>query len=216
MNIDRYQATDKDIDRELKYFKTILDLRLKRHGRGAFVSSHEGYGVCAEELKELLDEVQANDLQKVYSESIDLAVAAFWTALSISSGEKRKNIGPELSEIESDAYDIFVIDSDYDVSYASTVLHEGKLHLETFKYFLPWSLLELLDNIIPHEYFVTHLEKSHLSADECKDMKHAINMVAEYYLGDQSKFGVDVVNSDSNHCGMNDKYIVISEYKGTT
>lgn len=43
---------------------------------GPFASSHEGYGVLAEEMSELIDAIQSNDRDRVESESVDVAAVA--------------------------------------------------------------------------------------------------------------------------------------------
>jgi NTP pyrophosphatase (non-canonical NTP hydrolase) len=50
---------------------------------GGFSSTHEAYGVIAEELFELLDAIQSNNLDRVRCEAIDVAAAATRLALQL-------------------------------------------------------------------------------------------------------------------------------------
>lgn len=79
--------SETDIDRTLR--KILLKLRadLRSKGRGAFVSSHEIYGILAEELNvELLDAIHANDPQQIQKELIDVAVGALFALASYEAG----------------------------------------------------------------------------------------------------------------------------------
>jgi NTP pyrophosphatase (non-canonical NTP hydrolase) len=51
---------------------------------GPIASSHEGLGVCLEEWDELRAAVQANDLQKIKHEALDLAAACLRLAEATS------------------------------------------------------------------------------------------------------------------------------------
>ena len=50
---------------------------------GGFSSTHEAYGVIAEELAELLEAIQSNNLDRVRCEAIDVAAAATRLALQL-------------------------------------------------------------------------------------------------------------------------------------
>ena len=50
---------------------------------GQFTSTHEAYGVLAEEVAELLDEIRANNRDGVINEAIDVAAVA--TRLAIAA-----------------------------------------------------------------------------------------------------------------------------------
>ena len=43
---------------------------------GPFTSTHEAYGVLAEELKELLDAIHLNDIEAIKGEAIQVAAVA--------------------------------------------------------------------------------------------------------------------------------------------
>ena len=43
---------------------------------GPYTSSHEGYGVIAEEMAELLTAIRSNDMNAIYREACDVAAAA--------------------------------------------------------------------------------------------------------------------------------------------
>jgi len=66
-----------------KLFDHQLTRRLKEKGPLAFAGRHESYGILAEEFnKELLDALHSNDLLDFVWESLDVAVGAFWAAVS--------------------------------------------------------------------------------------------------------------------------------------
>lgn len=64
------------------YWRTLTleavdnEARRADHRYGSFNSSHEGYGVIAEEVAELLDAIRTNDLDAVLEESIQVAAVA--------------------------------------------------------------------------------------------------------------------------------------------
>lgn len=59
---------------------------------GVFASSHEGYGVLAEEVAELLEAVRANDGCAIYAESIQVAsVAARLAGATFDPAFKRRS-----------------------------------------------------------------------------------------------------------------------------
>lgn len=60
-----------------------IDKRIRKHGAGAFVSAHEGFGVIAEEYHELAEAMRSNDPQRVMEEAMDVAVGAMLTAMSL-------------------------------------------------------------------------------------------------------------------------------------
>jgi NTP pyrophosphatase (non-canonical NTP hydrolase) len=51
---------------------------------GPFKSSHEGYGVLAEEVAELLDAIRANDAPSIIREAIQVAAVAMRLAEALS------------------------------------------------------------------------------------------------------------------------------------
>ena len=60
---------------------------------GAPTSSHEGYGVLAEEVAELLDAIRANDGEAVEQESIQVAAVALRIADACREPAFRKRSG---------------------------------------------------------------------------------------------------------------------------
>jgi len=58
-----------------------LERCLRDPTKGKFHSTHEGLGVIVEEYSELIEAIQSNNLKRVKSESIDLAVAAIALAV---------------------------------------------------------------------------------------------------------------------------------------
>lgn len=53
-----------------------LESNRSRRRYGPYRSSHEGYGVLAEEVDELLEAIRANDLSAVRNEAIQVASVA--------------------------------------------------------------------------------------------------------------------------------------------
>lgn len=53
---------------------------------GQFTSTHEAYGVLAEEVAELLHEIRANNCDGVINEAIDVAAVAMRLAMTASNG----------------------------------------------------------------------------------------------------------------------------------
>lgn len=71
----------------------IFDATTEAHDRaaiaidryGEFASTHEAYGVLAEEVDELLDAIRCNDAQWVIDEAIDVAAVAIRLANEIAN-----------------------------------------------------------------------------------------------------------------------------------
>lgn len=83
----RPRVPDVVIDRVLAAVRENLQGRMAKKGRGSFVSSHEIYGILAEELnKELLDEVHANNPNQIQKELIDIAVGSIFALASYEVG----------------------------------------------------------------------------------------------------------------------------------
>lgn len=61
--------------------------RLDEKGNGLFVDKHQIYGTVAEEMKELMDALHANDIEGMKRELKDIAVAAIWGIASIEESE---------------------------------------------------------------------------------------------------------------------------------
>ena len=62
---------------------------------GPFTSTHEGYGVLAEEVAELLDAIRANDAGAVDREALQVAAVALRIRECLSVPESRKRSGCE-------------------------------------------------------------------------------------------------------------------------
>lgn len=79
-----------DINKVLEEVLDMIIMRMEQpgHGAGAFASSHEIYGVIAEEFnKELLDALHANDDIQFRKELIDIAVGAIFGIASLDVKE---------------------------------------------------------------------------------------------------------------------------------
>ena len=53
-----------------------MEQKMKKYGERTFVSSHEIYGILAEEMDEFLSAVRKGDVDGIKDELIDIAVAA--------------------------------------------------------------------------------------------------------------------------------------------
>lgn len=62
---------------------------------GPFTSTHEGYGVLAEEVAELLDAIRANDGAAIRLEAIQVGAVAFRIATSLRDAKTRERSGVE-------------------------------------------------------------------------------------------------------------------------
>ena len=62
---------------------------------GSFTSTHEGYGVLAEEVAELLEAIRRNDPGAIQSEAIQVSAVAARIAVSLMNSDtcKRSGIG---------------------------------------------------------------------------------------------------------------------------
>ena len=61
---------------------------------GPFTSTHEGYGVLAEEVAELLDAIRANSIQATRKEAIQVSAVAFRIAMSLDSKTTQERSRP--------------------------------------------------------------------------------------------------------------------------
>ena len=62
-----------------------LDVQRKKKGDHSLLSTHEIFGVVQEEVLELAQAVQANDLQSIRNELLDIAVSAILGIASIDN-----------------------------------------------------------------------------------------------------------------------------------
>jgi NTP pyrophosphatase (non-canonical NTP hydrolase) len=67
------------MDEVIKIVRLEVENAEERYG--PFASTHEGYGVLAEECAELLDAIRCNDLAGVERESIQVAAVAIRLAM---------------------------------------------------------------------------------------------------------------------------------------
>ena len=65
--------------------------RAKAH-YGLFASTHEAYGVLAEEVAELLDAIRANDIPQIEKEAIQVAAVASRLAHQCRSNPDPKDV----------------------------------------------------------------------------------------------------------------------------
>jgi NTP pyrophosphatase (non-canonical NTP hydrolase) len=70
----------------LALVKRALEARLAQKGELTFASSHEVYGILAEEMNELLYAVRENNQHYQREELIDLAIAAIFGIVSLDAG----------------------------------------------------------------------------------------------------------------------------------
>lgn len=67
-----------------------IDSRLIEKHRGSYIGNHETYGILAEEYKELLDALQANDNEWFFKELIDVAVGAIIGMASMYANQSKQ------------------------------------------------------------------------------------------------------------------------------
>lgn len=82
----RKQVRNGDIFTGLRDLQLKMEFRIKQKGDGSYASTHEIYGILAEEVKEVLDELQANNDVEFAKELLDVAVAALWGYICIQYG----------------------------------------------------------------------------------------------------------------------------------
>lgn len=82
----RQQVTPEALEAGFEALRDKVNYRLKQKGDGSYASTHEIYGILAEEVKEVLDELQANDNSLFAKELLDVAVAALWGYICVSYG----------------------------------------------------------------------------------------------------------------------------------
>lgn len=87
----RFEVKAEEIQQGIDDILCKLHKRIKKKGRFSFSSTHEMYGILAEEFDELLDEVRSNDIEKFEQEIIDIAVGCIWAKASLYA-LRRKNI----------------------------------------------------------------------------------------------------------------------------
>lgn len=86
----RNEITNKEIINSLKLIEEKIEMRLLQKHRGSYIGKHETYGILAEEFKELLDALQANDNIEFYAELIDIAVDSILGMASMYANKKKE------------------------------------------------------------------------------------------------------------------------------
>ncbi len=89
----RSEITDKEITKCIALVEEKIQMRLQQKHRGSYIGNHETYGILAEEFKELLDALQANDNEEFYTELIDIAVGAILGMASMDANLKQAQKG---------------------------------------------------------------------------------------------------------------------------
>ncbi len=69
----RWEGIESKIDLGLSLVED--EAKTKALRLGLFTSAHEGYGIIAEELMELLDAIKSNDIERIKSEAVQVAAA---------------------------------------------------------------------------------------------------------------------------------------------
>lgn len=91
IGICRSEITDSEITKSIKLVKEKIKMRLLEKQRGSYTSNHETYGILAEEFKELLDALQADNNEEFFCELIDVAVGAILGMASMYANTKQKD-----------------------------------------------------------------------------------------------------------------------------
>lgn len=82
----RHIVLREDIELAIRAIEDKIQFRINQKGGYSYASPHEIYGILAEEVKEVLDELQANDNPEMAKELLDVAIAAIWGYISIQYG----------------------------------------------------------------------------------------------------------------------------------
>lgn len=78
-------VSERDVEAAFRRVRDKMDERLKKKGWGAYSGAHEVYGILAEEFKELVDELQADNREAYRAELVDIAVGCIFGVASLSS-----------------------------------------------------------------------------------------------------------------------------------
>jgi hypothetical protein len=73
--VNRHPLTDEQVFTAMRVLAQNVDRRFEKHGRGAFASYHEAFGIIHEEVQELGMALHQNDEAEFVAEAIDVAVA---------------------------------------------------------------------------------------------------------------------------------------------
>ena len=81
----------------IQYTSVLEAVRVEMEGAedrfGPFTSSHEGFGVLAEEMSELLEAIHANDGDRITAEAVQVSAVAARIATSLIHPQTRKRSG---------------------------------------------------------------------------------------------------------------------------
>lgn len=80
--MQRIDVSDKVLFDVLEAATLSLGKKLEKHGRGAYVSSHESLGFLVEEIKELIDAIHQNDAKATVEEWYDVIVVGLFAVAS--------------------------------------------------------------------------------------------------------------------------------------
>lgn len=83
----RVPVTHEQVLSSLDTLANKLQSRLDKHGPLSYIGSHECYGICAEEMDELLEAIRLNDRKRITEELLDVAVAAIFSVASLNALE---------------------------------------------------------------------------------------------------------------------------------
>ena len=87
----RQQTTDEEMQQVvLDEVLPAIGRRLARHGYGLAAGPHEIYGILAEEMDELIDELRDNNHTEFYHELLDIAVGAIFGMASMKNRYKHE------------------------------------------------------------------------------------------------------------------------------
>lgn len=85
MGTSRKQVTDAALEEAVDAVALKLHASRAKHGTGVYVSTHEVFGVLAEEVAEVFGAMKDNNIAEVKAELVDVVVAALWGIASINS-----------------------------------------------------------------------------------------------------------------------------------
>lgn len=81
----RIQVSPEAIEKGVTNLQEAIESALYTKGRGAFVSSHEAFGVIAEEVSELAEALRKGDAVEFAEEAVDVAIAAVFAVASLQA-----------------------------------------------------------------------------------------------------------------------------------
>ena len=81
--VDRPQTSVLEIQDHIASLIPAAQKRLDKHGYGVAISPHEIFGILAEEMDELIDELRANNRVEFLNELVDIAIAAVFGMVSM-------------------------------------------------------------------------------------------------------------------------------------